>query len=47
MSYIKAGTDASGNDIKLFYQDLGTGSQTVVLIHRLAIKPRNVGLSIS
>jgi pimeloyl-ACP methyl ester carboxylesterase len=33
MSYIKAGTDASGNDIKLFYQDLGTGSQTVVLIH--------------
>ncbi|AUD02521.1 alpha/beta fold hydrolase [Spirosoma pollinicola] len=35
MSYIKAGTDASGNDIKLFYQDLGTGNatQTVVLIH--------------
>ncbi len=35
MSYIKAGTDAAGNDIKLFYQDLGTGnaSQTVVLIH--------------
>ncbi|WP_338869575.1 alpha/beta hydrolase [Spirosoma sp. SC4-14] len=35
MSYIKAGTDASGNDIKLFYQDLGgpTTRQTVVLIH--------------
>ena len=35
MSYIKAGTDASGNDIKLFYQDLGgsSTSQTVVLIH--------------
>lgn len=37
MSYIKAGTDASGNDIKLFYQDLGTGNgaarPTVVLIH--------------
>lgn len=32
MSYIKAGTDASGNDIKLFYQDLGTGTP-VVLIH--------------
>jgi len=32
MSYIKAGTDASGNDIKLFYQDLGTGNP-VVLIH--------------
>ncbi|GAB2545679.1 alpha/beta fold hydrolase [Spirosoma aerophilum] len=35
MSYIKAGTDAFGNDIKLFYQDLGNGnsSSTVVLIH--------------
>lgn len=37
MSYIKAGTDASGNDIKLFYQDLGTSTgtagSTVVLIH--------------
>ena len=35
MSYIKAGTDASGDDIKLFYQDLGgpNASQTIVLIH--------------
>lgn len=35
MSYIKAGTDASGNDIKLFYQDLGgsNAQSTVVLIH--------------
>ncbi|GAB3970438.1 alpha/beta hydrolase [Spirosoma terrae] len=35
MNYIKAGTDAYGNDIKLFYQDLGSSSaqQTVVLIH--------------
>ncbi|GAB3033064.1 alpha/beta fold hydrolase [Spirosoma pulveris] len=35
MSYIKAGTDAFGNDIKLFYQDLGTSTagSTVVLIH--------------
>ena len=35
MSYIKAGTDASGNDIKLFYQDLGgkSAQSTVVLIH--------------
>ena len=35
MSYIKAGTDASGNDVKLFYQDLNLGntSSTVVLIH--------------
>ncbi len=35
MSYIKAGTDASGNDIKLFYQDLGgsNAKSTVVLIH--------------
>ncbi|GAB4028915.1 alpha/beta fold hydrolase [Spirosoma gilvum] len=32
MSYIKAGTDASGNDVKLFYQDLGAGTP-VVLIH--------------
>lgn len=32
MSYIKAGTDASGEDIKLFYTDHGTGSP-VVLIH--------------
>ena len=32
MSYIKAGTDASGEDIKLFYTDQGTGSP-VVLIH--------------
>ncbi|SOD78520.1 alpha/beta fold hydrolase [Spirosoma fluviale] len=35
MSYIKSGTDAFGNDIKLFYQDLGTSTagSTVVLIH--------------
>ena len=35
MSYIKAGTDASGRDIKLFYQDLGSpnANQTIVLIH--------------
>lgn len=35
MSYVKAGTDASGNDIKLFYQDLNPGNakSTVVLIH--------------
>lgn len=35
MSYIKAGTDASGNDVKLFYQDLNpeNSSSTVVLIH--------------
>ena len=35
MSYIKAGTDAFGNDIKLFYQDLGGSNtqSTVVLIH--------------
>lgn len=32
MSYIKAGTDSSGNDVKLFYQDLGSGTP-VVLIH--------------
>ena len=32
MSFIKVGTDASGKDIELFYQDLGTGSP-VVLIH--------------
>ncbi|MFD2574163.1 alpha/beta fold hydrolase [Spirosoma soli] len=32
MSYIKAGVDASGNDVNLFYQDWGTGSP-VVLIH--------------
>ena len=32
MSYIKAGTDASGEDIKLFYVDQGTGNP-VVLIH--------------
>lgn len=32
MSYIKAGTDTSGDDIKLFYTDQGTGSP-VVLIH--------------
>ncbi|MCK8490527.1 MULTISPECIES: alpha/beta fold hydrolase [Spirosoma] len=32
MSYIKVDTDASGNDVKLFYQDLGTGNP-VVLIH--------------
>lgn len=32
MSYIKAGTDANGNDIRLFYSDLGTGNP-VVLIH--------------
>ncbi|MBD2756011.1 alpha/beta fold hydrolase [Spirosoma validum] len=35
MSYIKSGTDASGNDIKLFYQDLhpANATSTVVLIH--------------
>lgn len=37
MSYIKAGTDASGHDVKLFYTDLGTSNgsagSTVVLIH--------------
>ena len=32
MSYIKAGTDKSGEDIKLFYVDQGTGNP-VVLIH--------------
>ncbi|WP_373512297.1 alpha/beta fold hydrolase, partial [Persicitalea sp.] len=32
MNFIKAGTDANGNDIELFYQDLGTGNP-VVLIH--------------
>ena len=32
MSYIKAGTDAQGEDVKLFYMDNGTGD-TVVLIH--------------
>lgn len=32
MSYVKVGTDESGNDIKLHYQDLGTGTP-VVLIH--------------
>jgi len=32
MSYIKAGTDAQGRDIKLFYTDQGTGTP-VVLIH--------------
>lgn len=32
MNFIKAGTDASGSDIELFYQDLGTGDP-VVLIH--------------
>ncbi|GAB3558699.1 alpha/beta fold hydrolase [Spirosoma fluminis] len=32
MSYIKAGVDAQGNDVNLFYQDWGTGSP-VVLIH--------------
>jgi non-heme chloroperoxidase len=32
MSYIKAGTTPSGDDIKLFYTDQGTGSP-VVLIH--------------
>ena len=32
MNFVKAGTDANGNDIDLFYQDLGTGSP-VVLIH--------------
>jgi pimeloyl-ACP methyl ester carboxylesterase len=32
MSYIKAGTDVSGEDIKLFYTDHGTGNP-VVLIH--------------
>ncbi|GAB3493422.1 alpha/beta hydrolase [Spirosoma knui] len=37
MSYIKAGVDAQGNDVNLFYQDWGSGSgdarSTVVLIH--------------
>ncbi len=35
MSYVKAGTDASGEDIKLFYLDSGNSnaSSTVVLIH--------------
>lgn len=32
MNFIKVGTDAAGNDIEVFYQDLGTGSP-VVLIH--------------
>lgn len=32
MSYVQAGTDANGNPINLFYQDLGTG-KPVVLIH--------------
>ncbi|GAB3759171.1 alpha/beta fold hydrolase [Spirosoma pomorum] len=32
MSYIKVGTDQAGEDINLYYQDLGTGSP-VVLIH--------------
>ncbi|PRY40107.1 pimeloyl-ACP methyl ester carboxylesterase [Spirosoma oryzae] len=32
MNFIKVGTDASGNDIEVFYQDLGTG-RPVVLIH--------------
>ncbi len=32
MSYVKVGTDESGDDIKLHYQDLGTGNP-VVLIH--------------
>ncbi|MBO0933481.1 alpha/beta fold hydrolase [Fibrella aquatilis] len=32
MSYVKVGTDANGNEIKLHYQDLGTGNP-VVLIH--------------
>lgn len=32
MSYIKVGTDTSGEDIKLFYTDQGTGNP-VVLIH--------------
>jgi pimeloyl-ACP methyl ester carboxylesterase len=32
MSYIKVGTDHAGEDINLFYQDLGTGTP-VVLIH--------------
>ncbi len=32
MNYIKVGTDSSGNDIKLHYQDVGSGNP-VVLIH--------------
>ncbi len=32
MNFVKAATDANGNEIKLFYQDLGTGNP-VVLIH--------------
>lgn len=32
MSFIKTGTDAAGNDIELYYQDLGRG-KPVVLIH--------------
>lgn len=35
MGYIQAGTDSSGRDVKLFYQDLGNANarQTVLLIH--------------
>lgn len=35
MSYVKVGTDASGNDVKLHYLDLNAGNAhgTVVLIH--------------
>lgn len=35
MSYVKVGTDASGNDVKLHYLDLSPGNaqSTVVLIH--------------
>ncbi len=32
MNFIKVGTDAAGNDIEVFYQDLGSG-RPVVLIH--------------
>lgn len=32
MSFIKTGTDAAGNDIQMYYQDLGIG-KPVVLIH--------------
>lgn len=32
MNFIKVGTDTAGNDIDVFYQDLGTG-RPVVLIH--------------
>ncbi|WP_426492809.1 alpha/beta fold hydrolase [Hymenobacter sp. 102] len=33
MSYIKAGQDANGTDVKLHYIDQGSGNNTIVLIH--------------